>query len=183
MSNIKTITGTLNKISSGVVTSGSSIINKSMNLHEIDFIEINDERWGNFIVMGTIYDELINSQNKEITIHYIELKNSKINKRLIAGIQVENEKLNPILVDDISPILKSLKKSSLLNCLNAIFVWAFIGGFISIMVGYSTSIFIGWSIFVLGGIISLFLGKKTLSKTIKILKEVQNFAIKNNRVK
>lgn len=183
MSNIKTITGKLNGFSNGVAEIlGANSLTKASSNVSYDYIEINEERWGNFILSGSVNDVFEKSVDKEVTINYVERKLNGITKRVVVGLEIDG-KLETILVDDIEPAHKAVGMITNMLGLTMLVFWVFIGGFISFAVGMNAGTILGYLTFFSGVALILFITSKIKKSRLKYSTEILEYARANNKIK
>ena len=76
---IYVVKGKLDAVTGGTVTVG--VVTK------LDYVEVDGERWGNIVILGSMCDNLESSMGKEVELHFLSDKN-----RILIGFRVEGEK-------------------------------------------------------------------------------------------
>lgn len=72
---INKLSGTLDGLSSSVVTSdGSRSASLAVNVSEFEYITIDGQRWGGMATDGAVSDHLENAIGKHVTVYYTEKK-------------------------------------------------------------------------------------------------------------
>jgi hypothetical protein len=180
---IRTISGTLVSISNAVSTTHAQTANvKSNSQYKYDYIEIDDTRWANMAMMGSVNDCLVGAIGDELTIHYIETVVNKKTLRMIVGIEKKGEKMEAILVEDASDALKALKTMRNIRVTFGLAMWSIVGGLISLAIGSSSSMAFGIGAYAAGffGFYSL-LGRPT-KNSIAFFDTALSFAKAHNRL-
>ena len=181
---IKSIEGTLNALSSSTVTShGANAVIKAGNLTTFDYIEVDNERYGNFVFAGPLADTIEGAIDKKLTIQYHEPKNGNVKTRLVVGIQLDGERIEVINPVELEPVLTVYKAKYNVYMSLSLSAWMMIGGFLSFLVGEAVAAPLGWVVFG-GGFVGLFMLINKLKKSgTKDIREVIDFANKHNRIK
>lgn len=181
---INKLSGTLDGLSSSVVTSdGSRSASLAVNVSEFEYITIDGQRWGGMATDGAVCDHLENAIGKHVTVYYTEKKVGSLTKRLMVGIEVDNGGIESISTGVLEPSYKGIRLIWSSYTFVAFLFWTFIGGFISVAVAhFSNSNFFGFLLYFGVSALIIFGSIKLFKSRMGHVKEAVAFARKHCRV-
>lgn len=184
LSYIKELSGTLDGLSSSVVTSdGSRSASLAVNVSEFEYITIDGQRWGGMSTDGAVCDHLERAVGKPVTIYYTEKKVGSINKRLMVGIDVENSGIESISTGVLEPSYKGVRLLWIVYTVLALILWGGFGGLISVGLSlFLKSSFLGFLIYFGGSALIIFGSVKLFKGRMAHIKDAVAFARKHCKV-
>ena len=180
---IQEIEGVFGGFSGGVATSsGANALTKAISMRDVDYMTVDDVRWKNVTVTGSLAEDMAEVIGQKIKIFYMENVVNGTKKRILAGFEGEDGKVTSIMEDDIKPTMKGINTLCNMMIFLACMVWFLVGGVLSVAVGGSTDNgALGAGIFVVGLTLVGWGMSKLKDKKTKGLKKLCEFAIKHDR--